>query len=115
LIRLVEEGQESDSLSNSLNKVLASLDDTGGKTSVQRLRDSGSFGSYENMVTRKEAISPGDRVEIVSKLQAVIRPRSPEQRRDSAIAAIPFFDAIERRALYHYNHPQVDRRATVVR
>jgi len=90
---------------DAINKVLSSLEGTGQQTSVKALRDRGSFGRYENVVTVKEAITAAQRNELIQKLRAILTAQAPELRRESALEAISFFDSLERRALYRYNHP----------
>jgi hypothetical protein len=40
----------------------------------------------------------------------VIKSNTEEERKSSALEAIGFFDALESRALYHYNHPSPTQR-----
>jgi hypothetical protein len=56
LIALVEEGRAMADLNESLKEVLASLEDAGKPTSVQSLRQRGSFGHYENVITIDEVV-----------------------------------------------------------
>jgi hypothetical protein len=116
LIRLAEKGQEGPDLPEILPRILASLDANGEGTAVQRLRASGSFGNYENIVTVNEVFEkPEDRTTVIQQIQQVLNAATPEERRNSAAAAIPYLDAIERRALYRYSRPQVDRRVAIAR
>jgi len=109
LIVFVEEGTMPRGLEASLRKVLSSLENAGERTSVKALRKRGTFGHYENVVTINEVVRGSDKSDIVEKLNRVINARSQRQKRASAIEAVHFFDALERRALYHYSHPAVNR------
>jgi hypothetical protein len=112
LIMLAEKGVESPQMGEVIVRLLQSLQDEGQKTSVKALRDRGTFGRYENVVTMNEVIKPPQRTELIQKLQAVLRREPPQDRRENALQAVEFFDSLERRALYHYNHPKVSTRAT---
>ena len=105
LIALVEEGRYPPDLNSGLNAVLASLAASGERTKVRSLRDRGSFGHYENALTISEVVKAQDKTELIQKLKGVMSSRTPAERRASALQAINFFDALEGRALYHYNHP----------
>jgi hypothetical protein len=113
LIRLAEENIESPQMGETIGKFLSSLQDTGQHTSIKALRDRGTFGQYENVVTVNEVIKPPQRAELIEKLRAVLRPEPQEARKENALEAIAFFDSLERRALYHYNHPKIDRHAAI--
>ena len=114
LITLVEEGIETAELERSVKEVLASLESAGGKTSVRSLRERGAFGQYENVVTIKEVVKAPERAALIGRLQDVISKKNTQERSESAIEAIEFFDALERRALYHYKHPHVSKREVSV-
>ena len=115
LITLVERGETPPGLAVNLKKVLASLENAGEVTSVKMLRKRGTFGSYENVVTINEVVRLSNKQDVVDKLTRVINARSKRTRQESAIDAIQFFDALERRALYHYNHPPLSRDASLHR
>ncbi len=89
LILLVEKGQQTEVLRDALPQMLISLKAAGERSSVQRLRDSGVFGRYENIVTMNEVVKPEDREQIVHRLQRVLSSASEQERRDSAVEAIP--------------------------
>jgi hypothetical protein len=110
LIALVEEGRIAPDLDERLKEVLASLENAGQPTSVQSLRQRGSFGHYENVVTIDEVVKAQDKAALIQKLQTVIRSNTEEDRQNSALEAIGFFDALESRALYHYTHPSPTQR-----
>lgn len=110
LIALVEEGRATPDLDEPLKEVLASLEGAGQPTSVQSLRQRGSFGHYENVVTMDEVMKAKDKTVLIQKLNNVIKSNTEEERRSSALDAISFFDALESRALYHYNHPSPTQR-----
>lgn len=110
LIALVEEGKETPDLDKRLKEVLASLESVGERTSVKSLRERGSFGHYENVVTIDEVVRAQDKTMLIQKLNAVISAHTDRERRSSALNAISFFDALESRALYHYNHPSPTQR-----
>jgi hypothetical protein len=110
LIALVEEGRATPDLDEPLKEVLASLEDAGQPTSVQSLRQRGSFGHYENVVTIDEVVKAQDKAALIQKLSTVIKSNTEEERKSSALEAIGFFDALESRALYHYNHPSPTQR-----
>jgi hypothetical protein len=105
LIALVEEGRYPPDLNNGLNAVMASIEGSGERTNVRSLRDRGSFGNYENAVTISEVMKARDKAELLQKLRLVMNSRTSAERREGALQAIEFFDALEGRALYHYNHP----------
>jgi hypothetical protein len=105
LIALVEEGQYPPDLNKGLKAVLASLAGSGERTKVRSLKDRGSFGHYENAVTIGEVVQAQDKAALIQKLKTVMSSKTPAERRASALQAISFFDALEGRALYHYNHP----------
>jgi hypothetical protein len=112
LITLVEEERKSPLLEASLKEVLASLENVGESTSVKSLRDRGEFGRYENVVTINEVVQADDRRVLVQKLHDALGANTKQKRDEGALDAIQFFDALERRALYHYNYPPVIRRAS---
>jgi hypothetical protein len=109
LIELVEQGTPSDQLDASIRQVMFSLQGTGQAT-VKSLRERGPFGRYVGVRTMNEVFSDEQREAFAGTLKRVIDPQSPEQRRESALAAIPFFDALERRALYDDNRAKTARR-----
>jgi hypothetical protein len=111
LIELVEQGAPSDRLDGSIRQVMLSLQGTGQAT-VKSLRDRGFLGRYVGVRTLNEVFSDEQREEFAGTLKGVIEPQSPEQRTESALAAIPFFDALERRALYDDNRAKTARRYT---
>lgn len=116
LIRFAEKGQESEDLPKILPQMLAFLDVSEDRTSIQRLRESGSFGNYENIVTVNEVfVKTEDRNAVVRQIHGILNAATAEERRKSATATIPFLDALERRALYRYSRPQINRRVTVTR
>jgi hypothetical protein len=45
----------------------------------------------------------------------VTQPQPSAQRTEGALAAIAFFDALERKALYHYNRAQLTKRSALSR
>ena len=105
LIEFVEEGRRAPSLNSQLKEVLASVEVTPGKvSSVKALRQRGSFGSYEGVLTIDDMQST-DRETLASKLHSVITARTLQEQRKNALQAIEFFDMLESRALYRYNHP----------
>ena len=110
LIDLVEQGTRSDQLNTSIRQVMFSLQGTGQAT-VKSLQERGPFGRYVGVRTMNEVFSDKQRREFAGTLEKVIDPKSPaEQRTESALAAIPFFDALERRALYDDNQAKTARR-----
>ena len=109
LIRLVEDGEENDQLYESIREVMASIQGAGEKISVKALRQRGKFGRYPSVLAMNEVVRPEKRQEVLERLRGVIHPRNPEQQRESALQAITFFDALERRALYHSNQSQGKR------
>ncbi len=114
LIQLVEDGTPSEQLNASIQKVVTSLQGAGGKTPVKSLRERGTFGRYAGVRAISEVLG-SDREKLIAKLQAVIQPRPSEHRTESALAAIEFFDALERKALYHYNRAQLTKRSALSR
>jgi hypothetical protein len=105
LIALVEGGQYPPDLKKGLRAVLASLAGSGERTRVRSLKNRGSFGHYENALTIGEVVQAQDKAALIQKLRTVMTAETPGERRTSALQAIDFFDALESRALYHYNHP----------
>jgi len=105
LIEFVEEGRRAPNLNAQLKEVLASVKVTGRTTSVKALRQRGkSFGSYEGVVTIDDMRS-ADRESLANKLRSVIAAKTPREQKKNALQAIEFFDVLESRALYRYNHP----------
>lgn len=115
LIRLVEEGTASQDLYNSIKEVIASIEGAGQKTSVNALRERGMFGHYPSVLAINEVITPQNRDEVVSHLQGVLNPGDVQLRRENTLAAIAFFDSLERRALYHSAHTQRKTSPVLVR
>jgi hypothetical protein len=114
LIRLIENGAPSNDLNDSITQVVISLQGA-GKTTVKSLRERGPFGRYVSVRAISEVFTDEDRKTLVGKLRMVIQPPSLEQQKDSALAAIPFFDQLERRALYHHNRAQAAQRCVPAR
>jgi hypothetical protein len=105
LISLAEDGTRSPDMFEAMSRLIDSLEGVGQQTSVRSLRDRGSFGLHESAVTLKEAITPEHRIEFIAKLRAILAPEPDESKRETALEAVAFFDTLERRALYRYNHP----------
>ena len=105
LISLAEDGVESSTMFPAMRQLLSSLEGVGQQTSAKALRDRGSFGRYESVVTVNEAITPSQRIELIQKLHDILTPNAQETKRENALQAVAFFDSLERRALYRYNHP----------
>jgi hypothetical protein len=112
LVRLVEEGTPSDDrdLKADIRKVVNSLQGSGKTSVVKSLRERGPFGRYVGVKAISEVFGAEKRKELAEQLSMVINPRSSEEQRKSALAAIPYFDALERRALYHHSRAQAARR-----
>jgi len=110
---LAEENVETPDMLLAISRLLSSLKDAGQGTSVKALRDRGTFGQYENVVTVNEVIKAPQRLELIKKLQAVLSEESTEDRKENALEAVAFFDTLERRALYHYSHPKLERRVAL--
>jgi len=115
LIRLAEEGIKPPSLDDSIRQLVVSLQNVGEKTSVKALRERGAFGRYDSLRAVTEVIKPEQRNQLIGKLQAVMSSTSAALQRENALDAIDYFDAIERRALYHYNHSKDERRPALSR
>ena len=113
LIIVVEKGEAPPGLADSLKQALGSLQDAGQRTSVKALRSRGAFGHYENVVTMNEVARVSNKDDIISNLNRVINARTKQQKQNSALDAIHFFDALERRALYHHSHPALSRESFV--
>jgi hypothetical protein len=113
LIRLVEQGTPSDDLNSSITQVVKSLQST-GKTTVKSLRERGPFGRYVSVRAISEVFPDEKRKKFVGTLQQLQQmlfdPHSPEQRTESALSAIPYFDEWERRALYHHSRALMAKR-----
>lgn len=101
LIRLVEDGTQSEQLKSSIKEVVDALEGAGRKTTVKALRERGTFGNYPSVHAMSEVITEANREILIEKLQGVINPQDNMTQREMALQAIPFFDALERRALYH--------------
>jgi hypothetical protein len=115
LVRLIEEGTPSDDLNASIRKVLNSLQGSGNTSVVKSLRERGPFGRYVGVKAISEVFGAEKRKELAAKLSTVIGPHSREEQKESALAAIPYFDALERRALYHHNRAQASKRYLTTR
>ena len=112
LVRIVEDGTQPVDLNASIQKVVFSLQGT-GKTSIKSLRERGRFGRYAGVRAINEVFGQKERQEFAGKLRMLIETRSADERRESALASIPYFDALERRALYHHRRQQTASRARV--
>ena len=115
LIALVEDGKPVQQLEPSIREMVASLDTTDGKTSVRNLKERGSFARYEDVLVMNEVFKAPEKAELMGRLEEVLTTQSASQREASALRAIESFDALERRALYHYNHPRTNVRAVAHR
>jgi hypothetical protein len=115
LVRLVEGGAPSDNLNASIRRVVNSLEGSGKTSVVKSLRERGPFGRYVGVRAIGEVFGAEKRKELAAKLSMVINPNSSEEQKESALAAIPLFDALERRALYHHNRAQATKRYVSVR
>ena len=115
LILLVEDGTLSEQLGTSIKEVVTSLEGAGNKVSVKGLRERGTFGRYAGARAIGEVVMGPNRTELIEKLLSVIRSQAQSQRTESALVAIEFFDALERRALYHYNRAQLTRHSVPAR
>ena len=113
LIELVEEGKRAPDLNKELKEVLASIESTVKRPSVKTVRDRGTFGHFEGAATIDEVVRGGDRAALIQKLNSVIEAKTIQEQRKSALKAIDFFDALESRALYRYNHPPKFRPAPI--
>lgn len=109
LIRLVEEGTESDDLYESIREVIASIEGAGQKTSVKALRERGMFGRYPSVLAISDVITPQNRDDVVKHLLGVLKTDDVDERKENALEAITFFDTLERRALYRSAHTQRKR------
>lgn len=103
LIDFVEESKELPKADELLDSFLNSLTELPG-VSVKTLSDMGRFGNYESLKTINELFDAGKKKELTAKLHAVSDP-SAKSRRSSALQAITILDALERTALYYYEHP----------
>jgi hypothetical protein len=115
LIELVEGGTVSKDLYDSIREVVASIEGAGKKTPVKALRQRGKFGHYPSVLAMNEVVRPEKRQEVLERLQGVIDRRNRKRQRESALEAITFFDALERRALYHSSQNQGKRTAALSR
>jgi hypothetical protein len=115
LIRLVEEGTESDDLYESIREVIASIEGAGQKTSVKALRARGMFGHYPSVLAISEVITAENREQVVRHLLGVLNTANLEERKENALEAIAFFDSLERRALYRSAHTQRKRSPALAR
>lgn len=71
---------------------------------MKALRRRGFFGSYEGVLTINDMQS-ADRESLATKLRSVMTAKTQSEQRRNALQAIEFFDVLEGRALYRYNHP----------
>jgi hypothetical protein len=115
LIRLAEEGTESQELYTSIRELIASIQGAGQKTSVKALRERGMFGYYPSVLAISEVITSENRNEVLQHLLGVLNTDDFEQRKENALEAIAFFDTLERRALYHSAHTQRKRSPALAR
>jgi hypothetical protein len=115
LVRLVEEGNPSENLRDSIQKVVSSLQGSGKTSVVKSLRERGPFGRYAGVRAISEVFGVEKRNELAVTLRMVIESPSAEEQRESALAAIPYFDALERRALYHHSRAQAAKRYVSIR
>jgi hypothetical protein len=113
LIDFVEEDKELPESNDLLRSFLSSLTERTG-VSVKTLSEMGRFGNYESLRTINELFDTGKKNELMTKLKAVRSPSS-ESREASALAAIEILDALERTALYHYEHPGSESRLAFAR
>ena len=114
LIRVVEGGAVSQQLNDSLRQVVTSLQGT-GQTSVKSLRERGPFGRYAGVKAIREEFDDRDREQLIVKLNTVIQPQPSGRRTESALAAIEFFDRLERRALYRHSRARTAKRPILSR
>jgi hypothetical protein len=114
LVHLVEEGNPSPELNASIQQVMTSLQGP-RQISAKSLRARGPFGRYAGVKAISEVFTQQDRTQLIGKLHMVIQPQPSAQRTESALAAIEFFDKLERRALYHYNRARTTRRSVSAR
>lgn len=115
LIQLAEDGTVNTRLYPAIHEVLDSIRDVDQKTSVKALRDRGQFGRYPAVVTMSEVIRSADRQRVVQELCGVLNEQDPLQQKENALSAISFFDALERRALYHSARSHAKRRPSISR
>jgi len=114
LIRVVEGGPVSPELNTSIQQVMTSLQGT-EQTSVKSLRARGPFGKYEGVKAISEEFDDQDRRQLVATLNTVVQPQPTAQKTESALAAIAYFDRLERRALYRHNRARGARRPILSR
>lgn len=114
LIRVVEGGAVSPELNTSLQQVMTSLQGT-GQTSVKSLRARGPFGKYEGVKALSEEFNEQDRRQLVNTLNTVIQPQPITLKTESALAAIAYFDRLERRALYRHGRARTVKRPILSR
>lgn len=110
LIALAERDEKTQDLETGLKQVLNSLEHINMPTPVKSLKERGPFDRYENVITLNETLKVIDKEKLIEKLNNVLNADSTQTRRESALTAISFFDALESRALYHYSHPPATRR-----
>jgi hypothetical protein len=115
LIVLAERDERTRNLEVGLRQVLNSLNSVNKPTPVKTLKDRGPFDRYENVITLNEILRVTDKKDLIEKLNSVLNSNTRQGRRNSALIAIQFFDALESRALYHYNHPPITKRVAATR
>jgi hypothetical protein len=116
LIAVAERDERAPDLEVRLKQVLTSLEHIDKPTPVKSLKDRGPFDRYENVITLNEIWKKtADKNDLIEKLNSILSAQTKRKRRDSALKAIRFFDALESRALYHYNHPPNAKRLAVAR
>jgi hypothetical protein len=115
LITLAERDERTLDLEVRLKQVLTSLEHINKPTPVKSLKDRGPFERYENVITLNEVLKATDKDDLIQKLNRVLNSDTKQTRRESALTAIRFFDALESRALYHYNHPPIAKRVAASR
>jgi hypothetical protein len=106
LVTLVEDGREDPELKRRLKELLESLKTSRGERSVfAPLQNHRSFGHYEQIRTIDEAVKErGPHLE--ETFAALLDSSAPiKQRQEQAFEAIDFLQALESRALRHYNQP----------
>ena len=114
LIRVVEGGTVSPELNTALQQVLTSPEGT-GQTSVKSLRARGPFGKYAGVKAFSEEFNEQDCMQLKVKLEMVKQLQPSTQQTESALAAIEFFDRLERRALYRHSRARTAKRPLLSR
>jgi len=107
LVAFVEDGREDPDLTPRLEELLESLKTSRGERSVfTPLRNHRSFGHYEQIRTIDEAVKKRVGPDLEKTFAALLDSSAPiEQRQEQAFEAIEFLQALESRALRHYNQP----------